>query len=240
MGSHTVDWTALRFASTESPEATGLRERRKRATRQQLIDTATELCLERGFDAVTVVQIAKVCGVSPTTVFNYFPTKESLILDVPEELLDALRTALADASTAPIEAMLRILAGELNNLVSWLDAQHDKAQAAAAVQRFEAMVRDTPSLNAHYRDMLHRMSIAAGEALAHRTDADPQAPEPQIAATALLGLWPIQVNASCRLLDGIRTPEQLRKAVTAEVHRAAELLQAGLSTFDGRLSAGRK
>jgi AcrR family transcriptional regulator len=231
MSSHTVDWTALRFASTDSSEALGLRERRKRATRQQLIDTATEMCLERGFDTVTVVQIAKVCGVSPTTVFNYFPTKESLILDVPEELIHALRTALADPSTTPVEAMLHILAGELNNLVSWLDAQHDKARAATAVQRFEAMVRDTPSLNAHYRDMLHRMSIAGCEALARRTAADPQAPEPQIAATALLGLWPIQVNASCRLLDGIRTPEQLRKAVTAEVHRAAELLQAGLSTF---------
>ena len=232
MGSHTVDWTALRVASAaDAAEATGLRERRKRATRQQLIDTATEMCLEQGFDAVTVAQIAKACGVSPATVFNYFPTKESLILDVPQGLIEALRTALADPATTPIQAMLKILDGELNNLITWLNAQPDKAGAAAAVQRFEAMVRDNPSLHAHHRDMLHRMSTAACEALARRTGVDPQAPEPQIAATALLGLWPIQVNATCRLLDGIRTPEQLRKKVTAEVRRAAELLQAGLGTF---------
>jgi len=231
MSSHTVDWTALRVASTDASEATGLRERRKRATRQQLIDTATELCLERGFDAVTVTEIAKACDVSPATVFNYFPTKESLILDVPDGLIDALRAALADPESTPLEAMLQILAGELDNLIAWLDAQHDKVWAAAAVRRFEAMVRDTPSLHAHYRNMLHRMSIAACEVLALRTGTDPQAPEPQIAATALLGLWPIQVNASYRLLDGTRTPEQLREAVTAEVQRAARLLQTGLNTF---------
>jgi AcrR family transcriptional regulator len=164
-------------------------------------------------------------------VFNYFPTKESLILDVPDGLIDDLRAALADPANTPLEAMLQILAGELDNLISWSGAQHDRVWAAGAVQRFEAMVRDNPSLHSHYRGMLHRMTVAAREVLARRTGMDPQDPEPQIAATALLGLWPVQVNASYRLLDGIRTPDQLREAVTAEVHRAADLLQAGLSAL---------
>ena len=228
---HTVDWTALRLVSADASEAGGLRERHKRATRQQLIDTATELCLDRGFDAVTVTEIAKACEVSPATVFNYFPTKESLILDVPDGLIDALRAALADPALTPLAGMLQILAGELDNLISWLEAQHDKVWAAGAVQRFEAMVRNNPSLHSHYLNMLHRMSIAACEALALRTGADPQDPEPRIAATALLGLWPVQVGASCRFLDGSRTPDQLREAVTAEVRRAAELLQAGLGAL---------
>ena len=60
VSSHTVDWTTLRVASADASEATGLRERRKRATRNQLIDTATAMCLERGFDSVTVTQIAKI------------------------------------------------------------------------------------------------------------------------------------------------------------------------------------
>jgi AcrR family transcriptional regulator len=237
MSSHTVDWTALRAPSVDASEPTGLRERRKRATRQLLIDTATQMCLERGFDAVTVAEIAAACGVSPATVFNYFPTKESLILDLPDALIDALRTALADPRSTPVEAMLRILAGELDNLVSWLNAQHDGAWAAEAVQQFEAMVRDTPSLQAHYRDMLHRMTVAACEVLARRAGLKPQDPEPQITAIALLGLWPVQVNASCRLLDGIRTPDQVRDEVIAEVHRAARLLEAGLTVLEGRTAA---
>ena len=81
--------------------------------------------------------------------------------------------------------MLQILAGELDNLISWLDTQHDKRWAAGAVQRFEAMVRDNPSLQAHYRSMLHRMTVAACDVLARRTGMDPQDPEPQIAARAI-------------------------------------------------------
>jgi AcrR family transcriptional regulator len=231
MSTHTVDWSALRGPAAEAREAKGLRERRKRATRQMLVDTATEMFLERGFDAVTVAEIAMMCEVSPTTVFNHFPTKESLVLDLPDELLAALRTALADPGTTPLEAMLRILAGELDNLISWLEARKDKTWAADAVQRFEAMVRDTPALRAHHRNMLQQMTAAACEVLAERARLSTSDPEPQIAAAALLGLWSVQVNSSCKHLDGRRTPAQVRDAVTAEVHRAAHLLKSGLSAF---------
>src|SRR5689334_11485929 len=59
----------------------GLRERKKRLLRQQLSDTATRMFIERGFDAVRVTEVAEACGVSDKTVFNYFPTKEALVLD---------------------------------------------------------------------------------------------------------------------------------------------------------------
>lgn len=232
MGSHTVDWSALRTLAADAPQATGLREKRKRATRQLLVDTATEMFLERGFDAVTVVEIAQACDVSPTTVFNHFPTKESLVLDLPDELLSALREAVGSPGTTPTEGMLRILAGELENLISWLEAQEDKAWAMQAVQRFEAMVRDTPALRAHHQAMLHRMTVAVREALAERAGVDPSEPEPRIAATALLGLWSVQVDSSCKYLDGRRSPARVRDAVTAEVRRAAEVLRTGLAGKD--------
>jgi len=229
MDAHTVDWSALRAPAVG--EATGLRERRKRATRQMLIGTATEMFLEHGFDNVTVAEIAEVCEVSPTTVFNYFPTKESLVLDLPDDLLAALRAALAESGTTPLEGMVRILAGELDNLTSWLEAQDDKAWAAEAAQRFETMVRDTPALQAYHRNMLQQMTAAACEVLADRAGLDPRDPEPQIAAAALLGLWSVQVNSTRKYLDGRRSPAQVRDAVTAEVRRAAHLLETGLAAF---------
>jgi len=229
MGAHTVDWSALRAPAAR--EASGLRERRKRATRQMLIDTAIEMFLEHGFDTVTVAEIAEVCEVSPTTVFNYFPTKESLVLDLPDDLLAALRAALAEPGTTPLAGMVRILAGELDNLTSWLEAHDDKAWAAEAVQRFETMVHDTPTLQAHHRNMLQQMTAAACEVLADRAGLDPRDPEPQIAAAALLGLWSVQVNSTRKYLDGRRTPAQVRDAVTAEVRRAAHLLETGLAAF---------
>jgi AcrR family transcriptional regulator len=58
-----------------------LREDKKRQMRRQLSDTATRMFLERGFDGVRVAEVARACGVSEKTVFNYFPTKEALLLD---------------------------------------------------------------------------------------------------------------------------------------------------------------
>jgi AcrR family transcriptional regulator len=57
----------------------GLRERKKRQTREAIAAAAMELFSERGFDAVTVADVAEAADVSEKTVFNYFPTKEELV-----------------------------------------------------------------------------------------------------------------------------------------------------------------
>ena len=63
----------------------GLRETKKLATRQQIADVAMRLFVQRGFDQVTVAEVAAEAGVSEKTVFNYFPTKEDLFFDeIPE------------------------------------------------------------------------------------------------------------------------------------------------------------
>jgi AcrR family transcriptional regulator len=226
-----VDWTALRNPGGDEPEAEGLRERKKRLMRRQLSDTATAMFLERGFDAVRVSEIAAACGVSEKTVFNYFPTKESLILDLGETTLDALRSGLADPDLSPVDATLRVLAGELDAVTDWLAGQDDRAAAVAAFRRFGSMIASTPALRAYQHDTTARLIAAAAEILANRAGLPAEDPEPQIAATALLGLWPIQFQSLGRHLDGTRTPEQIRKAVTADVHRAARLIADGLKSF---------
>jgi hypothetical protein len=59
----------------------------------------------------------------------------------------------------------------------------------------------------------------------------PTDPEPHIAATALVGLWQIQFHSLARHLTSARTPARVQAAVSADVHRAARLLQTGLKTF---------
>jgi AcrR family transcriptional regulator len=232
----TTDWTGTPTPGTDAPEPdlrqhVGLRERKKRLMRQQLSDTATELFLERGFDAVRVAEIAEACGVSEKTVFNYFPTKESLILDRLESTMASLRTGLAEPGVPPVEAALRILDSELGAMTSWLAAQPDPVQAGAAIRRFGALIRATPSLRAYQSDMMDQFVTVAAEILAERAGTSADAPEPQIAATALLGLWRIQFQALSRYLDGSRTPAEVHQAVTADVRRAALLIDTGLSSL---------
>jgi AcrR family transcriptional regulator len=231
MNVRTVDWRAPGTPETAGPETEGLRERKKRLMRQQLSDTATRMFMERGFDAVRVTEIAEECGVSEKTVFNYFPTKESLILDRLESTVASLKSGLTRPGVEPAAAALQILNDELTAMTSWLAAQDDLAQASAAIRRFGTLIQASPSLRAHQSDMMDQLTAVAAEILAGRAGLRPDDPEPQIAATALLGLWRIQFQALSKYLDGIRTPKEVHQAVTAEVNRAAQLIDTGLRSF---------
>src|SRR5215217_2012654 len=82
--------------------ATGLRERKKQQTRELIAETARRLFTERGFERVSVAEIARVADVSEKTVFNYFPTKEDLVYwrleSFEEELLETIRGRAAGES----------------------------------------------------------------------------------------------------------------------------------------------
>lgn len=228
----TVDWAGSRSRrANEAPTAEGLRERKKRLLHQQLSDTATEMFMERGFDAVRIIEVAEACGVSEKTVYNYFPTKESLVLDRWEDTMASLRIGLADPDVAPLEAALQILADELVGITSWLDRQDDVVAASATIRRFGDLIRANPSLRAHQRDATDRLTSVAAGILAERAGRGADDPEPQIAAVAVMGLWDVQARALYRYVDGTRTPAELRAAVSADVRRAATLIAGGLTSF---------
>ena len=93
--------TARRRAAPARP---GLRERRRQQTRARIVDAAAELFAERGFDTVSVVEIAQRAGVVEKTVFNHFPVKEGLVFEADPPmraaLLDAVRRRPAGESVA--------------------------------------------------------------------------------------------------------------------------------------------
>jgi AcrR family transcriptional regulator len=226
MSSQTVDWLARDSAAGP---VEGLRARKKRLMRQQLSDTATRMFLERGFDAVRVSEVAEACGVSEKTVFNYFPTKESLVLDRLDATMASLRTGLAEPAVPPVEAALRILDHELSGMTSWLTGQDAPVQAAQAIRRFGDLIRATPSLRAYQSDMMDQFVSVAAEILAARASMNADDPEPQIAARALLGLWHVQAESLRKHLSGPLA--QIHEMVTADVRRAARLIEGGLGSF---------
>jgi AcrR family transcriptional regulator len=79
-----------------SVETAGLRERKKQRTRSGIAAAAAGLFAERGYEQVTVADVARAADVSEQTVYNYFPAKENLVLDQDEALRDRLVELVRD------------------------------------------------------------------------------------------------------------------------------------------------
>jgi AcrR family transcriptional regulator len=222
------DWAPARAPGLP---AEGHRERKKRLMRQQLSDAATAMFLARGFDGVRVAEVGAACGVSEKTVFNYFPVKEALVMDRLEATLDALSAGLANRGLTPVQAVLEVLDQELGALTGLLAAQEDAARGREAIRRFGDLIRATPALRAYQADMTDQAASAAAGVLAARAGMAADDPEPQITARALLGLLRVQADSLRRHLDSTATPALLHEQVTADVRRAARLIETGLCTF---------
>lgn len=221
----------LEFTS-DVQAAEGLRERKKRMTRQLISDTATGMFLEAGFDEVRVADVAAACGVSEKTVYNYFPTKESLIFDRFEDMeADVRRTLGPDASPlSPVESVVALVVAELQRMLDIRD-DNDRPFDFVMIRRFTDLVRQTPALRAAQMEMMERVIQAAAAAMATRAGVNPEDPEPQIAAHALGGLWHVMYLTLARYADGTHTVGEVQDAVIGDVRRAARLIDTGLWPF---------
>ena len=214
----------------------GLRERKKRATRQRISDVATELFLRDGFDAVPISAVALASEVSEKTVYNYFPTKEALVLDQEPVLVDTIGDVFGARSghASPVEAMTTLITAQLTQLLSRSAPIDDDL---APVLRFLDMVDGSASLLAAQRRLDDRLTQQIAAALAERGGFDPGDPEPQAGAHALTGLWLVAnrtLRARARAGD---TPRRAKARVHEAVARAAAILGAGLASWPTRSTA---
>ncbi|GAA2410454.1 TetR family transcriptional regulator [Streptomyces glaucosporus] len=96
-----------------SPSGEGLRERRRRQTRQEIHTATLRLAREHGFDKVTIEMISSEAGVSPRTFFNYFPNKEAAAVFGPQDLSPGPTAEFVAAGPARPGEVLRDLTGLL-------------------------------------------------------------------------------------------------------------------------------
>ena len=211
----------------------GLRERKKRLTRQLISDTATDMFLERGFDEVRISEIAVACDVSEKTIYNYFPTKESLVLDREESIAADIRWALGPdtAGMSPVEAAVHSITEDMTRMLQYWSDEGKSSPDLSLLRRFGDMLENTPSLRAAQSEMMDRLIEVAARAMAERAGIDPEEPEPLIAAIAIMGLWRVQFTAMHKYAEGKKSPNEMKDLVLAEVKRAARLIDTGLWSF---------
>ena len=203
----------------------GLRERKKKQTRQLIFDAAHRLFSKRGFDAITVAEIARAADVSEVTVFNYFPTKEDLFYGgmqfFEEQLVDAVR-GRARGELALGAFRRRLLEGA-DGLATRerVDAIRQAAQTISA----------SPALLARERDIVDRYTRQLAAVLAEETGASPDDVEPLGAAGAMMVVHRMLVDhVRKRVLAG-RRGSQLVEDFRSQARRAFRRLEHGLGDY---------
>jgi AcrR family transcriptional regulator len=198
----------------------GLREEKKQRTRQEIADTAMRLFVTRGFDRVTVAEVAAEAGVSEKTVFNYFPTKEDLFYDeVPKReaaLVDAIRTRRADESIPA--ALRRLQSAECPRLCS----------PGFAV--FARVIEESPALQAKELEVMARFVRALADEIQAELGVDER--DARIAAGLLVSVHRLLFHAArTQALAGKHGPGAVRQ-LRANLNRAYELLEHGLGALE--------
>jgi len=201
----------------------GLRERKKRATRELISNVATGLFIQRGFEEVTVAEIAEAAGVSKMTVFNYFPRKEDLYLDQHAYQVRDIEEALTSraAGESPV-AVLRRYEHQL------LEARHDLSGATEAIAGCWEVISVSPALLSRLHEQSLELQVAISEVLATET-GDPVLSR-LVAGQLAAAMAAIFETALRRMVAG-EDVERVRRDQATLIDTAFGLLEHGIGDF---------
>jgi AcrR family transcriptional regulator len=162
------------------------RSRKRLAMRESISEIATQLFNERGFDHVTVDEIAEAADVGRMTVFNHFPRKEDMFFDRDEEIREILRKTIRQRDTrlSPIEA-LRLL---FHRLVA---EQSPYVEFSAASQRFVETIEGSETLKARARAIRDEIAQFVAMTLSEGAGREPTDPAAHLAGNLLLAMWTV-------------------------------------------------
>jgi AcrR family transcriptional regulator len=198
----------------------GLRETKKEQTRQAIAAAAMRLFVTRGFDHVTVGEIAHDAGVSEKTVFNYFPTKEDIFFDEVPERLEAITEAVRGRrpGQSVAEAMHDLHAKQSGRL------------ASPGFAHFARTIAESPALQAKEMEVMGQFTDHLADTIREELDLHPA--DAQIAANLLMSVhWQFFRNARAHALAGRSGPAAARR-LRADLDRAYRLLEHGLTALE--------
>ena len=147
---------------TITPVALGLRERKKLKTKEAIQREALRLFEEQGYSETTIEQIAAAAEISPSTFFNYFPTKEDVVLfDRYDPMIFSMMSSIP--ASEPLSA---VLYGLVDGLASVMERDHDVILARSKLSLA------VPELRARFWEEMEKARDLIASVLAYRTGRD--------------------------------------------------------------------
>jgi AcrR family transcriptional regulator len=203
----------------------GLREQRKQQTRQNISDVATAMFIKRGFDAVTIAEIAEAAGVAKMTVTNYFPRKDDLVFDRADAIIASLAEAIAGRAEG--ESMLAAVRHDYERRIENSDAGLGMSSAV-----FARLVTSSPVLASRGREIMDQRERALSDAIA--AEAGHASVQQHIIAVQLASVHRVLgEEATLRSLNG-EPPDQIRTALAADAKEAFDRLEPSLGAYGVR------
>lgn len=206
----------------------GLRTRKKLQTRELLADTARRLFEERGFDAVTVAEVAREANLAEKTVFNYFPTKEDLFYSRLEQFEEELLTAIRERKSGQsvVGAFREFIARQRGALQI-----EDDAQATKRMRAVNRVITESPALLAREQQVFARYTDSLAGLIAQETRAASGAAEPWVVANALMGVHRDLIGYVRTETQAGTPAKRIARRVRARAKRAFALLESGLADY---------
>jgi AcrR family transcriptional regulator len=212
----------------------GLRERKKQRTRQLLSETARRLFSERGFEQVSIAEIAREAEVSEQTVFNYFPSKEDLVYSGLETFEEQLLSAIRDRP--PGQTVIAAF-GEFILEPRGLLAARDEA-AARELMAVTRMIAASPMLLAREEQIFARYTETLAQLIAQETGASAGDLRPYVVANALIGVHRALISYVRQRLEARPTDRRrLAREVRQRGQKALEQLAYGFGDYAEAVSA---
>jgi AcrR family transcriptional regulator len=207
------------MSAHDASAPSGARELRKQRTRRALLDAAEELFAQRGYEDVTVAEIAAAAGVSVKTLFQYFRSKEDLLFADQNRMRDEIVTALRDRGRelSPLEA-----------LTEWLLQEVAIDDTAEGVERYHRSIGTSQAVASRLRRLWEDYEDGIARELADEANEAVPSPRTRLIAAQLTAMIRVTTSPEVRRFVARHPSNDPRSAMQDWVRQAAELVARGL------------
>lgn len=203
-----------------------LRQRKKIRTRQQIADAAAQLFAARGYDAVTVADVARLAEVSEQTVYNFFSSKEQLVLD-EDAVFEArlLRMVRERAPGTPLDEAVR------DGAHRFLDELERRPASAQRAGSMPCLIQVSPTLRRAWLEALDRFAGSLAFALTEGSAGALSPAAARVLAAAILAVFALIIDEVGRAMVSGGSVRSAIKKLRAQVDDALEHLSPALRSL---------